>query len=214
MFEQMRAGGVLSGIAMTVTTGVIIALAWGCVTVEGEAVAPATSAQTADTGATGSDGAMATATFGAGCFWGVEEAFRQVKGVTETVAGYAGGHVENPTYRQVCTDRTGHAEVVQVRYDPARVSYEELLRVFWRIHDPTQINRQGPDYGYQYRSVIFYHTPEQKRLAEASKAALDAAGELSRPVATAIESAPTFWRAEDYHQQYLARRGGGAACHR
>ncbi|MGD9495406.1 MAG: peptide-methionine (S)-S-oxide reductase MsrA [Armatimonadota bacterium] len=157
---------------------------------------------------------MATATFGAGCFWGVEEAFRQVEGVTDTAVGYEGGHVESPTYQQVCSGRTGHTEVVQVQYDPERVSYEELLHVFWRIHDPTQVNRQGPDYGYQYRSVIFYHTPDQKRLAQQSKAALEASGELGRPVATAIEPAQTFWRAEEYHQQYLAKRGGGGGCRR
>ena len=148
---------------------------------------------------------MAFATFGAGCFWGVEEAFRAVPGVLSTMVGYAGGSVSNPTYKQVCTDRTGHAEVVQVEYDPALVSYGQLLDVFWNAHDPTQVDRQGPDIGTQYRSVIFYHDPEQQSEAEASRRA--AAGRWSRPVATRIEPAPTFWPAEDYHQQYLAKRG-------
>ncbi|MGC9318653.1 MAG: peptide-methionine (S)-S-oxide reductase MsrA [Armatimonadota bacterium] len=149
---------------------------------------------------------MEKATFGAGCFWGVEEAFRRVPGVEGTAVGYMGGDVENPTYEQVCTDRTGHAEVVQVTFDPARISYEELLEVFWRIHDPTQVNRQGPDVGKQYRSVIFCHTPEQERLARASKQRLAESGEYDRPIATAIEPAGTFWRAEEYHQQYHAKR--------
>jgi len=150
---------------------------------------------------------MALATFGAGCFWGVEEAFRNLDGVTATAVGYEGGAVENPTYQQVCTDRTGHAEVVQVEYDPARVSYEELLDLFWANHDPTQLNRQGPDIGTQYRTVIFYHTPEQQAAAEASKQQLDASGRFRRPVVTQIVPAETFYRAEEYHQQYLAKRG-------
>jgi peptide-methionine (S)-S-oxide reductase len=150
---------------------------------------------------------MAKATFGAGCFWGVEAAFRRVPGVTATAVGYAGGHVEQPTYQQVCTDRTGHAEVVEVEFDPAQVGYEQLLRVFWDNHDPTQINRQGPDIGKQYRSVIFFHTPEQERLARDSKEKLAASGRYRAPIATAIEPAPTFWRAEEYHQQYLEKRG-------
>lgn len=150
---------------------------------------------------------MALATFGAGCFWGVEETFRQTPGVTATAVGYAGGTVDNPTYKQVCTDRTGHAEVVQVEYDPAEVSYEELLNVFWENHDPTQVDRQGPDIGTQYRTVIYYHSPEQKAAAEASKAALDASKRYARPIATNIQPAPTFWPAEEYHQQYLAKRG-------
>jgi len=212
--STITAGGVVAGIAAAVLAGAIIAGATGKVKAQGGPPAPQTGSETSDTGVAEGGNTMATATFGAGCFWGVEEAFRQVEGVTDTAVGYEGGHVEHPTYQQVCTDRTGHAEVVQVQYDPERVSYEELLGVFWRIHDPTQVNRQGPDRGYQYRSVIFYHTPEQQQLAQASKAALGASGELSRPVATAIEPAQTFWRAEEYHQQYLARRGGGAACHR
>jgi len=150
---------------------------------------------------------MDTAMFGAGCFWGVEATFRKVKGVTETAVGYAGGDVDNPTYRQVCNGNTGHAEAVRVVYDPAQVSYDDLLKIFWENHDPTQVNRQGPDVGYQYRSVIFYTNESQKLAAEASKKKLDESGEYNRPIATAIEPAPTFWMAEDYHQQYLEKRG-------
>lgn len=150
---------------------------------------------------------MALATFGAGCFWGVEEAFRQLDGVIDTAVGYEGGSVENPSYKQVCTDLTGHAEVVQVEYDPARVSYEQLLDLFWANHDPTQLNRQGPDIGTQYRSVIFYHTPEQQAVAEASKRQVEASGRFRRPIVTQIVPAETFYRAEEYHQQYLAKRG-------
>ena len=150
---------------------------------------------------------MEKATFGAGCFWGVEAAFRQLPGVKSTAVGYAGGKTENPTYRDVCSGDTHHAEVVQVEFDPLEISYEALLNTFWAEHDPTQVNRQGPDVGEQYRSVIFYHTPEQQALAEASKAALDKSGKYSRPIATKIEPAPSFWKAEDYHQQYLEKRG-------
>jgi peptide-methionine (S)-S-oxide reductase len=152
------------------------------------------------------------ATFGAGCFWGVETAFRQVPGVVSTQVGYMGGTLANPTYRDVCTDRTGHAEVVEVTYDPSKVAYEKLWKVFWEIHDPTQVNRQGPDTGTQYRSVIFFHTPEQKVVAEVSKQQLEHAGIYKRPIATEIVSAPDFWRAEEYHQQYLEKRGL-ASCH-
>lgn len=147
------------------------------------------------------------ATFGAGCFWGVESTFREVPGVKDVVAGYEGGSTENPTYKDVCTDKTGHVEVVQIDFDPAKVSYEQLLDIFWKSHDPTQVNRQGPDYGTQYRTVIFYHTPEQEEIARASKAKLEASGKHKRPIATAIEAARPFWRAEEYHQQYLAKRG-------
>ncbi len=147
------------------------------------------------------------ATFGAGCFWGVEAAFRQVKGVIETAVGYEGGKTERPSYRDVCSHTTGHAEVVQVTYDPARVSYDELLNVFWAEHDPTQLNRQGSDVGDQYRSVVFYHTPEQQAAAEASKAALERSGKYRRAIVTQIVPAATFNRAEDYHQQYLEKRG-------
>jgi peptide-methionine (S)-S-oxide reductase len=155
---------------------------------------------------------MDKATFGAGCFWGVEAVFRQTPGVTATRVGYAGGTTEHPTYRDVCTDRTGHAEVVEVTYDPARISYDDLLRVFWENHDPTQRNRQGPDVGTQYRSVIFYHTPEQETAARASKDALERSRRSQRPIVTEIEPAPTFYEAEDYHQQYLEKRGL-ATCH-
>ena len=154
---------------------------------------------------------MAKATFGAGCFWGVEAAFRRIDGVTDAAVGYAGGDQENPSYREVCSNGTGHAEVVEVEYDPARVSYHALLDAFWEMHDPTQLNRQGPDVGDQYRSVIFFHSPEQEAEALASKERLVASGELSRPVATSIEEAPTFWRAEEYHQRYL-EKNRAAAC--
>jgi peptide-methionine (S)-S-oxide reductase len=150
---------------------------------------------------------MEKATFGAGCFWGVEAAFRQVNGVTATTVGYAGGTTENPTYSDVCSGRTGHAEVVEVEFDPAVVSYEELLKVFWENHDPTTLNRQGPDVGEQYRSAIFYHTPEQEQAARASKAALEQSGTYRRAIVTEITPAPTFYRAEDYHQQYFEKRG-------
>jgi peptide-methionine (S)-S-oxide reductase len=150
---------------------------------------------------------MATATFAAGCFWGVEAAFRQVPGVTATRVGYTGGTTTNPTYKQVCTDRTGHAEAVEVSYDPARVSYDDLLRVFWEIHDPTQRNRQGPDIGTQYRSAIFYHDPEQEAAAQASKERVERSGAHKRPIVTEIVPAQTFYQAEDYHQQYLEKRG-------
>jgi peptide-methionine (S)-S-oxide reductase len=155
---------------------------------------------------------MAKATFGAGCFWGVEEEFRKVKGVRDAAVGYAGGSLPNPTYEDVCTDRTGHAEVVEVEYDPAEVSYETLLDVFWNSHNPTQLNRQGPDVGTQYRSVVFFHSPEQEEAARASKERLEESGRFRRPIATVIEPAPTFWRAEEYHQRYLEKRGLGS-CH-
>ena len=150
---------------------------------------------------------MEKATFGAGCFWGVEAAFRQIKGVRATAVGYAGGATQNPTYEQVCTDRTGHAEVVQVDFDPAEVSYAELLETFWGNHDPTQLNRQGPDVGAQYRSVIFYHSPEQEAAACASKERLEASGRYQRPIVTEIAPAGDFSRAEEYHQQYLEKHG-------
>jgi peptide-methionine (S)-S-oxide reductase len=150
---------------------------------------------------------MEKATFGAGCFWGVEAAFRQLKGVAGTRVGYTGGHLDNPTYKDVCLDHTGHAEAVEVEYDPAQVSYETLLTLFWENHDPTQLNRQGPDFGSQYRSAIFYHSSEQQAAATASKEQLQKSGRYSRPVVTQIVPAVRFYAAEDYHQQYLEKRG-------
>jgi peptide-methionine (S)-S-oxide reductase len=152
------------------------------------------------------------ATFGAGCFWGVEETLRKVKGVTATAVGYTGGDLANPTYEDVCTDRTGHAEVVQVEYDPAQVSYDQLLDVFWSNHDPTTLNRQGPDVGTQYRSVVFYHTPAQKTAAEASRDRQQKSGRFRRPIVTEIAPAGPFYRAEEYHQRYLEKRGA-PSCH-
>ncbi|MHB8619536.1 MAG: peptide-methionine (S)-S-oxide reductase MsrA [Chloroflexota bacterium] len=150
---------------------------------------------------------MAKATFAAGCFWGVEETFRQAPGVISTMVGYTGGRVPEPTYEQVCSDRTGHAEAVLVEYDPGRVSYEALLRVFWDSHDPTTLNRQGPDVGTQYRSAIFFHEPGQEAAALALKAALENTGRYKRPVVTEVAPAVDFWPAEDYHQQYFRKRG-------
>lgn len=147
------------------------------------------------------------ATFAAGCFWGVEAAFRRVEGVKDAVVGYTGGSFENPTYEDVCGGKTGHAETVQITYDPTAVSYEELLDVFWNMHDPTQINRQGSDVGAQYRSAIFYHTPEEKLLAEKSRDALLGSGKFKKPIVTEIVPASVFWRAEAYHQRYLEKNG-------
>lgn len=155
---------------------------------------------------------MEKATFGAGCFWGVEAAFRRIPGVISTQVGYMGGNLKDPTYEDVCTDRTGHAEVVEVTYDPAKVSYEDLLNVLWKIHDPTQRNRQGPDVGTQYRSVIFFHNSAQEAAARASKEKLARARMSTRPIVTEIVPALEFWRAEEYHQQYLEKRGL-AQCH-
>ncbi len=153
---------------------------------------------------------METATFAAGCFWGVEEAFGNLEGVTSTAVGYIGGTTADPTYKDVCSGRTGHAEAVQLCYDPLKVSYELLLDRFWSIHDPTQLNRQGSDLGAQYRSAIFHHGPEQEAAARRSKKALADSGSYKRPIVTEITPASTFYRAEDYHQQYLAKRGKGA----
>ena len=155
---------------------------------------------------------METATFAAGCFWGVEAAFRKVKGVIATAVGYTGGSAENPTYEDVCTGRTGHAEAVQIQYDPKQVSYAQLLDVFWSTHNPTTLNRQGPDVGTQYRSAICYHSPQQQTEAVASKEALEKSGKHAQPVVTEIIPAPAFYRAEEYHQQYLEKRGQ-ASCH-
>jgi peptide-methionine (S)-S-oxide reductase len=156
---------------------------------------------------------MEKATFGAGCFWGVEAAFAQMPGVTATAVGYEGGKTQAPTYRDVCTDMTGHAEVVEVDFDPEKISFEALLDGFFSLHDPTQLNRQGPDWGTQYRSSVFYHSPEQQAIAEAKIAELNAAGRFApKKVVTKVEPAQTFWRAEDYHQRYLEKRGL-ASCH-
>jgi peptide-methionine (S)-S-oxide reductase len=155
---------------------------------------------------------MAKAIFAAGCFWGVEATFRQLPGVKATRVGYTGGNFANPTYKDVCTDRTGHAEAVEIDYDPATLSYDKLLEVFWENHNPTQLNRQGPDWGTQYRSAIFYTNPEQEAAAKASKEALEKSHRFSRPIVTQIVPATTFYQAEDYHQQYLEKKGL-ASCH-
>ena len=153
-----------------------------------------------------------TAIFGAGCFWGVEEAFRRIEGVVDATVGYAGGHAESPTYREVCSGSTGHAEVVRVVFDPARVSYRQLLEAFWSLHDPTQVDRQGPDVGSQYRSGVWTVDAEQQREAEAFVKELQASGRYGkRAIVTEIEPAKTFWPAEDYHQDYIATTG--RACH-
>lgn len=155
---------------------------------------------------------MERATFAAGCFWGVEATFRQMPGVTSTRVGYTGGNTENPTYKEVCTDRTGHAEAVEVEFDPTKLTYSQLLTVFFENHDPTQVNRQGPDWGSQYRTAVFFHSPEQQRQAEQFKQELGKAHRYSKPIATQIVPAVTFYPAEDYHQQYLEKRGL-ASCH-
>jgi peptide-methionine (S)-S-oxide reductase len=153
-----------------------------------------------------------TATFAAGCFWGVQVEFDKVKGVVQTTVGYTGGHTEKPTYKDVCSDNTGHAEALQVVFDPAVVTYEQLLDKFWSMHDPTTLNRQGPDFGSQYRSVIFYHSPEQQAAAVSSKEKLEKAHRFPRPIVTQIAPAVTFWPAEEYHQKYFQKHGGGS-CH-
>src|SRR5262249_55264638 len=153
------------------------------------------------------------AMFGAGCFWGVQSAFSEVEGVTDTDVGYCGGKTKNPTYEDVCTDKTGHAEVVRVKYDPSKVSYDRLLQVFFSIHDPTQVNRQGPDEGTQYRSVIFAQDDEQAAAARSYKEKLGKSGKYKKPIATTIEPSQPFYMGEDYHQQYFARRGMKPTCH-
>ena len=155
---------------------------------------------------------MAKAIFAAGCFWGVEEAFRQLKGVTSTTVGYTGGTKKDPSYQDVCTGTTGHAEAVEVEFDPKQVSYDQLLSVFWQSHDPTTLNRQGPDHGTQYRSAIFYEDAEQEAAARRSKAELEKSGLFKRPIVTEIKPASEFYRAEDYHQQYFEKRGI-KSCH-
>lgn len=192
----------------------------GCTGAEGEPVASA-SGGTAATEATATETGPSTrpavktetAVFGAGCFWGVESTFRKVPGVLDTEVGYAGGTTERPTYEQVCSERTGHAEVVRVEFDPAKVGYEKLLEIFFENHDPTTLNRQGPDYGEQYRSVVFVHSPEQERLATAEKARRDASGDYVGPIVTAIQPAVPFWPAEGYHQQYFEKQGVDWVCH-
>ena len=156
--------------------------------------------------------AMEKATFGAGCFWGVEARFGEMQGVLDTAVGYEGGSLEHPTYKEVCTDRTGHAEVVEVTFDPSRVSFEALLDAFFSLHDPTQLNRQGPDWGTQYRSAVFTHSDEQVAQAKAKIAELSAAGTFKRPIVTQITPATNFWKAEEYHQRYLEKRGM-VSCH-
>lgn len=153
------------------------------------------------------------ATFGAGCFWGVEEVFRTTKGVIDTMVGYEGGHTDKPTYEEVCTNKTGHAEVVRIEYDPSVVSYEDLLLIFWDKHDPTQLNRQGSDVGTQYRSVIFYHNKEQRKAAEKSKKELSGSGKYKDPIVTEIIKAAEFCEAEEYHQKYLMKRGLNTCDH-
>jgi len=155
---------------------------------------------------------LETATFGAGCFWGVEETFKDIPGVQSTAVGYLGGTYDNPTYKDVCTGRTGHAEVLQLQYDPNQVSYDSLLDTFWRNHNPTTLNRQGPDVGSQYRSAIFFHTAQQAETAQASKEKLQRSGTVRKPIVTEITPASTFYPAEEYHQRYLEKRGMGA-CH-
>ena len=153
------------------------------------------------------------ATFGAGCFWGVEYQYAKIPGVLSAVCGYAGGKIDNPTYEDVCSHTSGHAEVIEVTFDPSKVTYRTLVEYFFKMHDPTQVNRQGPDIGDQYRSVIFTHSPEQKKVADDVKIALTLAKAFNRPIATQIEPAPKFWRAEEYHQKYYQLRGKKPYCH-
>jgi len=155
---------------------------------------------------------MEKATFAAGCFWGVEARFQQLPGVIATAVGYEGGSLASPTYQQVCTDRTGHAEAVEIEFDPSKITYQQLLDEFFALHDPTQLNRQGPDWGTQYRSVVFYHSPEQEKTAKETIARLTAEKKFSKPIATQVVPAETFWRAEEYHQKYLEKRGA-LSCH-
>ena len=155
---------------------------------------------------------MEKATFGAGCFWGVEVEFGRIPGVTETAVGYEGGQTTAPTYKEVCTDRTGHAEVVELTFDPEKVSYEKLVQAFFELHDPTQLNRQGPDWGTQYRSAIFFHSPEQEATAKQVIEKLTAEHKFKKPIVTQVVPAQTFWKAEEYHQKYLEKRGA-VSCH-
>lgn len=155
---------------------------------------------------------MEKATFGAGCFWGVQLRFQQVPGVTATAAGFEGGKLDQPSYRDVCTDATGHAEVVEIDYDPAKVTYQQLLDLFFELHDPTQLNRQGPDRGTQYRSAVFFHSPAQEAAAKETVARLTAEKRFAKPIVTEVVPARTFWAAEEYHQHYLEKRGQ-TSCH-
>lgn len=155
---------------------------------------------------------MEKATFGAGCFWGVQTAFDRIPGVEKTVVGYEGGTLENPSYKDVCTDRTGHAEVIEIDFDPARVGYQQLLDTFFAMHDPTQLNRQGPDFGTQYRSVVFYHSPAQQQAAQSTIERLTVEQKFSAPIVTQVVPATAFWPAEEYHQKYLEKRGA-TSCH-
>ncbi len=183
----------------------------GCFTLEESNLMSNAENKIDQSGLSDSSGPTETALFGGGCFWGVEAAFRNEEGVTATAAGYSGGTADNPSYREVCSGSTGHAEVVQVQYDPSQVSYERLLEVFWSAHDPTTLNRQGPDVGTQYRSAIFYINEEQAATAKASKAAHEASNRFGRPIVTEIAPATTFYAAEEYHQQYL-EKSGRASC--
>jgi peptide-methionine (S)-S-oxide reductase len=183
---------------------------FGCESQAGRPEASETAGGGVNTGMDRGDKNLEKAIFAAGCFWGVEAAFRQVDGVVSTQVGYIGGQTENPTYKDVCSNRTGHAEAVEVIYDPEKVSYKDLLEVFWSIHDPTQYNRQGPDVGSQYRSAIFHHNGVQAKAAMKSKADLEKSGKFKRAIATEIAPAGPFYRAEDYHQQYYEKRGIGS----
>lgn len=205
---------------MRITLVIFIALLVTCLAGCSEKISPAASASSGDLGATpqftGGDMPMADgveneslqqAMFGAGCFWGVEATFRKVPGVVDAAVGYAGGTTDNPTYKDVCADKTGHAEVVHLTFDPAKVTYEQLLAIFFKMHDPTQLNRQGPDIGDQYRSAVFTYSPAQAAAARDTIDQLTRDGRFKRPIVTRVEAAGTFWRAEDYHQRYLEKRG-------
>ena len=194
---------------------VVLAAVTGCSGGEGgTAMAPIAASAAPEPGPGGGGGVTpAVAMFGAGCFWGVESTFQKVPGVLHTQVGYAGGKTERPTYEEVCDSETGHAEVVRVEYDPAKVSYGKLLEVFFENHDPTTLNRQGPDVGTQYRSVVFVHSPEQEKLARAEKQRRDASGEYVGPIVTDVQPAPPFWPAEAYHQQYFQKQGVDWVCH-
>jgi peptide-methionine (S)-S-oxide reductase len=182
----------------------------GCESQAGRPEASETNGGEVSTGMEAKESKLEKATFAAGCFWGVEASFRKIDGVVSTAVGYTGGQAENPTYRDVCSDRTGHAEAVQVIYDPDKVAYKDLLEVFWSMHDPTQYNRQGPDVGSQYRSAIFHHNGLQARAAMQSKEDMEKSGRFKRPIATEIAPAGPFYKAEEYHQQYYEKRGIGS----